>query len=289
MARISYVNGRYLHHADAFVHMEDRGYQFADGIYEVMAFYNRRFLDEDLHMKRLGRSLGELQIEAPMTPRAMALVMRELVERNDRDDGTIYLQISRGVAKRDHPFPKAAKAAVTMAITGAKGPKAKEVQEGVQVITQPEIRWGRRDIKSIALLPNVLAKQVATKAGAREAWLVDEKGMITEGAVSNNAIVNAKGEIITHPLDHDILGGITRDVVLRLARKEGIKVMERAFSLKEAKEAKEAFLTSTTSNVLPVTKIDDTWVGNGHPGEVTRKLLDLYYAHIHRQTGKQWN
>jgi D-alanine transaminase len=290
MAKISYVNGRYLQHPDAMVHMEDRGYQFSDGIYEVIAFYNRRLLDEDLHMKRLIRSLKELHIALPMSDKALRLVMGELIARNDRVDGTIYLQISRGVSKRDHPFPKEnIKPALTMAITGAKMPKAKEVKDGVSVITHPEQRWARRDIKSISLLPNILAKQAATAAGVREAWLVDEKGIISEGAVSNNAIVSAKGEIITHPATEFILGGITRDVALRLARDAGIKVIERPFSLKEAKAAKEAFLTSTTANILPVTKLDNTTIGNGKPGPVTLKLLNLYYDHIYNQTGKKWN
>jgi len=286
---MSYVNGRYLHHAQAMVHMEDRGYQFSDGIYEVIAFYNRRLLDGALHAKRLWRSLRELQIAGPMSERALALVMQEVIARNDRTDGTLYMQISRGVARRDHPFPKSARPSVVMAVTGPKSPKEKEVREGVSVITAPEQRWARRDIKSVSLLPNVLAKQAATAAGAREAWLVDENGMISEGAVSNNAIVGAKQEIITHPANENIQGGITRDVVLTLARKAGMKVVERPFSLKEALGAKEAFLTSTTSNVLPVVRIDGKPVGNGRPGPVTQKLLGLYHEHIYRETGKRWS
>lgn len=289
MAKISYVNGRYVDHLDAAVHIEDRGYQFSDGIYEVIAFYNRKLVDESLHLKRLHRSLQALSIAMPMSERAMALVMGEVIERNDRTDGTLYMQISRGVAKRDHPFPTSIRPSFVMAVTGPKMPKAKEVTEGVSVITALEQRWARRDIKSISLLPNVLAKQLATTQGAREAWLVDERGMISEGAVSNNAIVNAKGEVITHPANQNILGGITRDVVLTLARKAGIKVIERPFSLKEAKSTKEAFLTSTTSNVLPVTSIDGVKVGSGKPGPVTLKLLALYHEHIYRETGKKWN
>jgi len=289
MPRISYVNGRYVHHGYATVHMEDRGYQFSDGIYEVIAFYSRRLLDEALHTRRLLRSLRELSIAAPMSERALGLVMREIIARNDRTDGTLYMQISRGVARRDHPFPAAAKPGFVMAVTGPKMPKEKEVKEGVAVITAPEQRWSRRDIKTISLLPNVLAKQAATKAGAREAWLVEKDGFISEGAVSNNAIVTRTGEIITHPLNESILGGVTRDVVLTLARKAKMKVTERPFSLKEAKAAGEAFLTSTTSNVLPVVKIDGAPIGTGRPGPVTLKLLALYHEHIFRQTGKRWN
>jgi len=290
MAKISYVNGRYVNHCDAAVHMEDRGYQFSDGIYEVIAFYNQRFVDEDLHVARLMRSLKELHIAPPMSEKAVRFVMHEIVARNDRTDGTLYMQISRGVAKRDHPFPAmATRPSFVMAVTGPKMPKEKEVRLGVNVIVEPDLRWARRDIKTVSLLPNILAKQAATKAGAREAWLVDKKGMVTEGAVSNNAIINAKGELITHPLGTTILGGCTRDMVLKLARKAGIKVVERPFSLKEAKAAKEAFLTSTTSNVLPITRIDGKPVGNGKPGVATLKLLALYHEHIFQQTGKRWN
>ncbi len=289
MAKISYVNGRYVHHAEGAVHIEDRGYQFADGVYEVMAFYNRRFVDENLHMKRLARSLAELHIKPPMSAKAMRMVMQELLARNDRIDGTVYIQISRGVAKRDHHFPKIHDSSIVMVITGAKMPKAKEVREGVSVITCPDLRWARRDIKSISLLPNILAKQAATAAGAREAWLVNDKGIITEGAVSNNAIINSKGEIITSPKDNNILGGVTRETVLNLASKAGLKIVERSFSIKEAKAAKEAFLTSTTSNVLPVTRIDGIKVGNGKPGTITMQLLELYYQHIYKQTGKRWS
>ncbi len=289
MPRIAYVNGQYLPHRDAVVHIEDRGYQFSDGIYEVAAFYNRILLDGDRHLGRLQRSLRELSIDEPMSMRCLALVIRELIDCNGKVDGTVYIQISRGVAKRDHPFPKAAKPSLVMMVTGPKIPKAKEVGEGVSVITQPDIRWGRRDIKTVSLLPNVLAKQAATKAGAREAWLVDEKGNITEGAVSNNFIVTKNNEIITHPKTYAILGGVTRDVLIELARAEGMKVVERQFSLKEALAAKEAFLTSTTSNVLPVASVDGRSIGNGHPGETTLRLLHLYYRHIHAQTGRQWH
>jgi D-alanine transaminase len=289
MPRISYVNGRYVHHRDATVHIEDRGYQFSDGVYEVVAFYNRRLLDEALHMKRLRRSLQALQIAQPMSDKAFAVIMREIIARNDRSDGTLYLQVSRGVARRDHPFPKTARPSLVMAVTGPKMPKDKEVKEGVSVITAPDQRWARKDIKSISLLPNILAKQSATAAGAREAWLVNENGIISEGAVSNNAIVNAKHEIITHPADKDILGGITRDVVLTLARKARHTVIERPFSLKEALSAREAFLTSTTANILPVVCIDTKTVGNGKPGAVTMKLLGLYHEHITQETGKTWN
>ena len=282
MAKICYVNGQYIHHRDAMVHMDDRGYLFADGIYEVIAFYNRTILDEALHMKRLARSLKELAITPPMSASAMKLVIAELMARNSREDGSLYIQITRGVAKRDHIYPKDARAALVMSLAAPKNPKPKEVKEGVGVITLPDIRWQRRDIKSISLLPNVMARQASHVAGTREAWLCDE------GSASNAFIVNAKGELITHPATHAILGGVTRDVVLSLARKAGVKVVERPFSLKEAKQAKEAFITSTSANVLPVVTLDGAKIGVGVPGVVTQKLLGLYLQHIFKETGRQW-
>lgn len=288
MAKISYVNGRYVHHSDAFVHMEDRGYQFADGVYEVIAFYNHTLVDADLHLKRFARSMRELSLPTPMGEKAMRMVMREIIARNDRTDGTLYMQVTRGVAKRDHVFPKNPEASFTMTVTGPKIPKEKDIKEGVSVIVTRDLRWARRDIKTIALLPNLLAKQQAAAVGAREAWLVDGEGMISEGSVSNSAIVNAKAEIITHPADERILGGCTRAVVLQLAKKAGYKVVERPFSLKEAKAAKEAFITGTTSNVLPVTRMDGAAIGNGKPGAVTLALLQLYKQHIFKETGKEF-
>lgn len=289
MAKIAYVNGRYLHYRDAFVPIEDRGYQFADGVYEVIAFYNRKLLDEALHMKRLARSLREVGIAAPMGTRALSLVIAELIARNDRTDGTLYLQVTRGVAKRDHIIPTGLKPSLTMVVNGPKIPKEKDVQGGISAVAVKDIRWARRDIKSIALLPNTLAKRDAMQAGAREAWLVNDNGEVTEASASNSFIVTAKGEIITHPANQWILGGITRHVVLGIARKAGYKVIERPFSLKEAMSAKEAFITGTTANVLPVVSLEGKPVGNGKPGPVTLRLLALYHDHIYRQTGKTWN
>lgn len=288
MARISYVNGKYLLHSEAMVHIEDRGYQFADGIYEYCAFYNHTLLDAGLHFKRLVRSLKELNIAAPMSMEALRIVIRELIERNGRADGGLYLQITRGVAKRDHPFPKEIRPAITITICGPKYPKPAEVKNGVRVITAKDNRWDRCDIKSVSLLANILSKQEASQQGAREAWLVLENGAISEGAVSNAYIINAKGEIVTHPADTHILGGVTRDVVLSLARANGIKVHEKPFTLNDVKAASEAFITSTSANVLPVTKVDDITIGKGKVGEVTQKLMSIYHAHIFAQTGKQF-
>jgi D-alanine transaminase len=287
MARISYVNGRYEHHFEALVHIEDRGYQFSDGIYEYIAFYNRTLLDSLLHFGRLERSLAELEIGMPVSSDAMHLIARELIARNGREDGGLYIQVTRGVARRDHPFPKHTRPSLVMTVCGAKLPKEREVADGVRVITLPDIRWGRRDIKSISLLANVLAKQEATHNHAREAWLVEDGITVSEGAVSNAYIVTKNGEIVTHHADTHILGGITRDVVLKLARKAGITVSERPFNLVEIRQAAEAFLTSTSANVLPVVQIDDMQVGDGKPGRITRTLNELYAAHIFKQTGKQ--
>lgn len=287
MSRISYANGRYVPHADAVVQIEDRGYQFADGIYEYFAFYNCKILDMDLHLARLERSLAKLSIPQPMSMRALTLVIDELIAKNFRRDGGLYLQVTRGVARRDHPFPANVKPALTMTICAAKTPKAHEISDGVRVITQPEIRWQKCDIKAVALLANVLAKQAASAAKAREAWLYRPDGTVTEGAVSNSYIIT-NGTLITHPADQFILGGVTRDIVLRLARANGIPVEERPFTLSEAKAADEAFLTSTSANVLPVTQVDDGKIGAGKPGPVTRRLMKLYTDHIFEQTGRQF-
>lgn len=286
MARIAYVNGSYVDHAQASVHIEDRGYQFSDGIYEYIAFYNGKLLDADAHFKRLERSLNELEIGFPVAASALGIIIRELIERNGREDGGLYIQVTRGVAKRDHVFPKNVRPALVMTICGAKTPKPHEFSDGVKVITAPDKRWGRRDIKSISLLANILAKQEAARQKVREALLTRADGTINEGSASNAFIVNKSGTLLTHPLDENILGGITRDVVLRLARKAGIKAEEKAFSVTEAKNAAEAFITSTSINVLPVVKIDDKLIGGGKVGAVTKKLGELYNAHIFKQTGR---
>ena len=287
MARIAYVNGRYENHAQASVHIEDRGYQFSDGIYEYIAFYNKKLLDGDLHFKRLERSLKELQIAEPVSAPALKVIVCELIERNGREDGGLYIQVTRGVAKRDHVFPKNVRPALVMPICGAKTPKSYEFEGGVKVITHLDNRWGRRDIKSISLLANILAKQEASVQKVREALLLEADGTVNEGSASNIFIVTKDGVLITHPADEHILGGITRDVVLKLARKAGIPVEERSFNIVEAKNAAEAFITSTSINVLPVVKIDDKLISKGKVGEITQQLQGLYNSHIYKQTGKK--
>ena len=276
MSRIAYVNGRYVPHREAAVHVEDRGYQFADGVYEVIAVVGGRLVDGAPHMTRLARSLSELGMEMPMSAPALAVVIGETLRRNRVSRGIVYLQVTRGAARRDHPFPARAEPSIVITARRAAPPAAATVETGVGVITAPDIRWGRCDIKSISLLPNVLVKQQARQAGAYEAWQVDTAGMITEGGSTNAWIVVADGTVVTRPEANSILSGITRARLLLLARANDIKVEERPFSVAEAKAAREAFLTSTTAFVLPVVRIDDAAVGNGHPGSVTLRLRQLY-------------
>jgi D-alanine transaminase len=280
MSRIAYVNGCYVPHARAAVHIEDRGYQFADGVYEVVGVVDGRLIDETLHLDRLDRSLAEVSIQAPMSRAPLRFIIGEIIRRNQLRHGIVYIQITRGVAPRDHVFPVHAKPAVVMTARRLKLPDPKVVARGVDVITLPDLRWKRCDIKSVSLLPNVLAKQAAKKKGAYEAWLVDEAGLITEGTSTNAGIVTKKGVLVTRAADVAILNGVTRRAVLDLARREGIKIEERCFTLKEALAAREAFITSTTNYVMPVVHIDGRPVGDGKPGAFSRKLRDQYLAHM---------
>jgi D-alanine transaminase len=281
MSRIAYVNGRYLPRTEAKVSVEDRAYQFADGVYEVCEVRGGKLVDERRHMARLDRSLNELRIPRPMSASALAVVLRETVRRNRVRDGIVYLQISRGVARRDFPFPAAGTKA-SLVVTARSNDLARLEQlaaEGIAVITVPDIRWSRVDIKSVALLANVLAKQTARENGAREAWLVDAHGRVTEGASSNAWIVARDGMLITHPLGRDILPGITRSVVIDVLKAQGIAFEERAFTVKEAYAAREAFVTSASQIVLPVVSIDGRPVGNGAPGLIATGLRRDYHRH----------
>lgn len=278
MSRIAYVNGSYVPHKQASVHVEDRGYQFADGVYEVIAVRGGRFVDEEPHLDRLDRSLAEISIEAPMSRPALKIVMREMLRRNRVRDGILYLQVTRGVAPRDHAFPASTRPAVVMTARRSK-PRPAMSRRGVSVITVPDIRWKRCDIKSVSLLPNILGKQAATEAGAYEALLVDEDGFITEGTSSNAWIVTKRGDLVTRKPDSAILNGVTRRAVVELARRQGLKFIERPFTLRQALAAREVFVTSTSSNVMPVVKIDDKIVGDGKPGPLSLKLLKLYVAY----------
>lgn len=277
MSRIAYVNGRYTRHAEAGVHVEDRGYQFADGVYEVCLAVNGVFWDEEGHLARLDRSLDALSIGKPMSGRALRQVMGVVLRKNRLRDALVYMQVTRGVAPRNHPFPeKTPEPALVITAKRFDFEKSEALaQKGVSIVTVPDIRWGRVDIKSVSLLPNVLAKETARQAGAQEAWLVKD-GEITEGASSNAWIVTAAGEIVTHALGKEILGGITRQGVMECAAALQMKVVERAFTIEEALAAPEAFLTSATTLVTPIIRIDGKDVGDGKPGKVARRLREAY-------------
>ncbi len=279
MSRIAYVNGRYVPHRDALVHVEDRGFQFSDAVYEVVAVKEGVFVDEALHLARLHRSLAELRIAPPMSDAALATVLREVVRRNGVGEGIVYLQVSRGAAPRDFAFPSGARPSlvVTARRKGLSDPRL--LADGVGVITIPDIRWARPDIKSVSLLPNVLGKQQAKDRGAFEAWQIDADGCVTEGTSSNAWIVAGAGEIVTRPANNSILNGVTRQGVLDLIARQGLKLSERRFSLAEAKEAPEAFLTSASNFIIPVVRIDGAAVGEGRPGPVTRRLAAAYAAY----------
>jgi D-alanine transaminase len=285
MSRIAYVNGRYVPHAQARVHIEDRGYQFADGIYEVCAVRGGKMIDSVPHLDRLERSLRELRMAMPMSRAALEVVMNETIRRNLVRDGIVYLQLTRGVAPRDHAFPKNPKTQVVVTARNGKPHAAAMLEDGVKTVVVPDIRWGRCDIKTVALLPNCLAKQTAKENGAYEAILVDENGVVTEGSSSNAWIVTAAGTLVTRPPGNDILNGVTRLAIIDLARKAGVPFEERAFTIEEMRRAREAFVSSASSFVMPVTQIDDTPVANGKPGSLSVALRAAYLRHMEAQAG----
>ena len=281
MSRIAYVNGRYLPLAQACVNVEDRGYQFADGVYEVCEVRRGQLIDERRHMARLQFSLGELRMSMPMSEAALSAVLHEVVRRNRVRWGIVYLQINRGVARRDHAFPPpgTTPSVVVTARNMDLAAAEKMAEGGVAVISVPENRWARVDIKSVSLLPNVLAKQAAREQGAREAWFVDPQGRVTEGSSSNAWIVTRDGKVVTRQADHGILKGITRAVVIDTIAGQGLKLEERSFTIQEAQEAREAFITSASQIVLPVVMIDGRPVGNGAPGLVASALRRDFHRH----------
>ncbi len=274
MSRIAYINGRYLPRSEARVSFEDRGYLFADGVYEVCEVRGGRLIDERRHMERLLRSLHELQIALPMKLPALSVVLHEVVRRNGVRDGIVYLQITRGVAKRDHAFPPAGTKPAIVVTASRIDPARTDAlaAEGIAVITLPDNRWDRVDIKSVALLPNVLAKQAAKEQGAREAWFVAQDGTITEGSSSNAWIVTRDGALVTRKADRAILRGITRTVLLDMLAAHNLVLDERPFTVAEAQGAREAFITSASQTVMPVVRIDGRPVGNGAPGLVATAL-----------------
>jgi D-alanine transaminase len=279
VSRIAYVSGAYVPHRQAVVHIEDRGYQFADGVYEVIAVRGGRLVDEEPHLKRLHRSLDELRIPVPMDDAPLGIVLREVVRRNGVETGIVYLQITRGVAPRDHAFPRSAKPSLVVTSRTTRGPDSRLGEAGIAVITISDIRWKRCDIKSISLVPNVLGKQRAREAGAFEAWQVDSEGHITEGTSTNAWIVTEDATVVTRAADNAILNGVTRLAVLDIIAREGYRLEERSFTIEEARAAREAFLTSTTVDLLPVVRIDGAPVHDGKPGPLSRKLRAAYLAH----------
>jgi D-alanine transaminase len=279
LSRIAFVNGRYVPHGQAVIHIEDRGYQFADGVYEVCEVREGHIVDERRHLERLSRSLGELRIPPPMSPKALGFVLRETVRLNRVREGLLYLQVTRGVARREHAFPSAGtRPGLVVTARARDRAKAETLAEaGIAVITVADNRWERVDIKTIALVPNVLARQAAREAGAGEAWFVDKEGFVTEGAASNAWIVTREGALVTRPAESGILRGITRTVVFEVAAASQLKVEERAFRVSEALEAREAFVTAATQIVMPVIKIDGTPVADGKPGAVSRALRARFH------------
>ncbi|QFT32076.1 D-amino-acid transaminase [Roseibium porphyridii] len=280
MSRIAYVNGQYVRHADAAVHVEDRGYQFADGVYEVCEVWQGKIVDVPRHLDRLDRSLNELRIDWPMARSAVKFVLHQVVRRNKVRNGLVYIQVTRGVARRDHVFPSEDVAPSIVVTARSSDPAAAQAaaEEGIGVVSYPENRWPRVDIKTVALLPNVLAKQNAKEHGGKEAWYIDKDGNVTEGGSTNAWIVTKEGVLVTRPAESGILRGITRAVVLELVQKDGMTFEERPFSLEEAFEAKEAFVTAATTVVMPVTRLDGRIIGNGHPGSVATRLRELFHT-----------
>jgi D-alanine transaminase len=274
LSRVAYVNGRYVAHRDAVIHVEDRGYQFADGVYEVCEVREGRPVDERRHVDRLERSLRELRIAWPISRRALGVVLRETIRRNRVSYGIVYLQVTRGVAPRDHAFPPAGTPS-SLVVTAKSLDSAKNeatAAAGIAVITVAENRWPRVDIKSVSLLPNVLAKQAAREAGAKEAWFVDADGRVTEGSSTNAWIVTRDGKLVTRPTDQGILRGITRTVLLEVIAAQGLTLDERPFTVDEAHAAREAFITSASQIVMPVVSLDGRSIGNGAPGLIATAL-----------------
>ena len=279
MTRIAYVNGRYVRHADAKVHVEDRGYQFADGVYEVCEVRHGMIVDMTRHLDRLGRSLSELRIDWPMHRSSLASVIREVLRRNRVRNGLFYLQVTRGVAKRDHVFPAAGTKPSIVVTAKSTDPRviAAKNANGIRAITVPDNRWDRVDIKTVGLLSNALARQQAKEAGAQEAIYVDADGMVKEGAATNVWMVDQDGTLLTRPAEHGILRGITRTTLMDVAKVLDLTIREEAFSVEKMLGAREVFITAATSICFPVVEIDGRTIANGHPGSVSQKIREAFF------------
>ena len=280
MSREAFVNGEYTEYKKSYVHIEDRGYQFADGVYEVFAILNSKIVDYDGHIERLNRSLKELRIASPIQKKSYKFHIKEIIKRNIIKDGLVYLQVTRGVASRDFKFPKNPKSSIV--IIGKNIPSNyynDNFNKGINIKTTKDLRWKRVDIKSLNLLPPVLAKQYAIDNGCAEAWLLDENGYITEGSSSNAWIVKNK-TVITRPVSNSILNGITRSSLIKSLMKVGYQFSERRFNLKDIKNADEAFITSATQFVMPVIRVNNIKIGNGHVGEFVKLFKEIYFRSI---------
>ena len=283
MGRIVYVNGEYLPEEDGKISIFDRGFLFADGVYGVTAVVNSRLIDYAPHLERLARSLCELKMEWPCTESELRAMHEELIARNGITEGWVYMQITRGAADRDFKFPKGVKPSL-VGFTQVKGLlENPDAVTGVKVCTVPDIRWARRDIKSVSLLAPVLGKQMAYEQGCFEGWMMED-GVITEGT-SSNAYIVKDGVIITRELSNSILAGVTRRVLFALAAEKGVKIEERAFTPEEAYAADEAFLTSASNFVLPIVEIDGKRIGGGQPGPVGRRLREMFLDAVREQAG----
>ncbi len=288
MPRFVYLNGQYVDHSNAFIHAEDRGFLFGDAVYEVIACIHGHLADEVGHLDRLKRSLNELKMEMPVERETLRFLMRELLRKNKQKNAAIYIQISRGSAKRDFKFPDVDTPQTLLMISsdfdydGNVG-----VVKGIRVKTVPDIRWKRRDIKTVLLLPQSMAKQSAVDDGLDDVFMLDKDGFITEASASNAWIVNKEGTLITRPVTHDILKGITRTAIEKLCRDENIKIEERAFKPEEAYEAIEAFTTSATALVTPVVEINGHKIADGKRGKITQKIYEEYRAYVDGLRGKQ--
>lgn len=280
MSRTVYVNGAYLPEEEATISIFDRGFIFGDGIYEVSAVLGGKLVDCEAHLARLERSAGEIGLELPCSRAELVAIHQELIARNNLDEGSIYLQVSRGAADRDFPFPKGVKSSLVLFTQARQFANTPLAKTGIKVVSTPDLRWARRDIKSVNLLAPVLAKQFAAENGAQEAWMIED-GVVTEGASSTAWIVKGKA-LISRPLSHKVLPGITRTAVLAFLAESGFSFEEREFTLEEALDAEEAFITSATSLVMPVTTIDGHSIHNGAPGPATIRLREIYLDHARK-------
>lgn len=273
--RTVFVNGEYLPETEAKISVFDRGFLFADAVYEVTSVLDGKLVDFGGHLARLHRSLGALDMAMPVSDAALEAIHRALIARNAVAEGLVYLQVTRGAADRDFAYPDGATPGLVLFTQAKPLIDAAAARTGIKVIALPDIRWGRRDIKTVQLLAPSMGKMAAKKAGKDDAWMIED-GFVTEGTSNNAYIVTADGTVVTRDLSHAVLSGITRAAVLRLGRAAQIRVEERAFTLAEAKAAAEAFFTSASAFVMPVVEIDGVVIGDGRPGPLTLRLREIY-------------